>query len=223
MLVPAYAATIHKSQGSGYSAVIIPVLTQHYAMLQRNLLYTGVTRGKRLIVLVGQKKAVAIAVRNASGRRRWSKSAEWLARKTCRNSRVKQAMAQSKAHHIWIEQCEAAQTVRARFGLKAAFDYIVGEKLLNFASAASTHPEFARESPDGSFPRLGGCLPPMRLQRTLHKLSERRSKKTLRSWTRMTLFVIFRSGHGTRAAVRTHQRIADRDHARLRHSTISRL
>jgi exodeoxyribonuclease V alpha subunit len=58
--------------------VIIPVLTQHYAMLQRNLLYTGVTRGKRLVVLVGQKKAVAIAVRNTSGRQRWSKLGEWL-------------------------------------------------------------------------------------------------------------------------------------------------
>src|ERR1700716_2117131 len=78
MLVPAYAATIHKSQGSEYPAVIIPVLTQHYPMLQRNLLYTGVTRGKRLVVLVGQKKAVAIAVRNVSGRRRWSKLGEWL-------------------------------------------------------------------------------------------------------------------------------------------------
>jgi exodeoxyribonuclease V alpha subunit len=78
MLVPAYAATIHKSQGSEYAAVIIPMLTQHYAMLQRNLLYTGVTRGKRLVVLVGQKKAIAIAVRNVSGRRRWSKLAEWL-------------------------------------------------------------------------------------------------------------------------------------------------
>src|SRR5246500_3950889 len=77
-LVPAYAATIHKSQGSEYPAVIIPVLTQHYAMLQRNLLYTGVTRGKRLVVLVGQRKAVAIAVRNVSGRRRWSKLNEWL-------------------------------------------------------------------------------------------------------------------------------------------------
>jgi exodeoxyribonuclease V alpha subunit len=77
-LVPAYAATIHKSQGSEYPAVVIPVLTQHYAMLQRNLLYTGVTRGKRLVVLVGQKKAVAIAVRNVSGRRRWSKLNEWL-------------------------------------------------------------------------------------------------------------------------------------------------
>jgi len=78
MLVPAYATTIHKSQGSEYPAVIIPVLTQHYPMLQRNLLYTGITRGKRLVVLVGQKKAVAIAVRNISGRRRWSKLQEWL-------------------------------------------------------------------------------------------------------------------------------------------------
>jgi ATP-dependent exoDNAse (exonuclease V) alpha subunit len=77
-LVPAYAATIHKSQGSEYPAVVIPLMTQHYAMLQRNLLYTGVTRGKRLVVLVGQKKAVAIAVRNVSGRRRWSKLAAWL-------------------------------------------------------------------------------------------------------------------------------------------------
>ena len=78
-LVPAYAATIHKSQGSEYPAVVIPVMTQHYPMLQRNLLYTGVTRGKRLVVLVGQKKAVAIAVKNVSGRRRWSKLNEWLA------------------------------------------------------------------------------------------------------------------------------------------------
>jgi exodeoxyribonuclease V alpha subunit len=78
MLVPAYAVTIHKSQGSEYPAVVISVMTQHYAMLQRNLLYTGITRGKKLVVLVGQKKAVAIAVRNVSGRRRWSKLSEWL-------------------------------------------------------------------------------------------------------------------------------------------------
>ena len=79
-LVLAYAATIHKSQGSEYPAVVIPVLTQHYAMLRRNLLYTGITRGKRLVVLVGQHKAVAIAVKNVSGRRRWSKLDEWLGR-----------------------------------------------------------------------------------------------------------------------------------------------
>jgi exodeoxyribonuclease V alpha subunit len=78
MLVPAYATTIHKSQGSEYPAVVIPVTTQHYAVLQRNLLCAGGTRGERPVVLVGQKKAVAIAVRNVSGWRRWSKLGEWL-------------------------------------------------------------------------------------------------------------------------------------------------
>jgi phosphopantothenate synthetase len=52
-----------------------------------------------------------------------------------------------KQHEIWIEQCGAAETIKARYGLKAAFDYVVGEKLINFASAATQHPEFARELP----------------------------------------------------------------------------
>ena len=56
----------------------VRTVTQHYPMLQRNLLYTGVTHGKRLVVLVGQRKAVAIAVHGVSGRRRWSKLREWL-------------------------------------------------------------------------------------------------------------------------------------------------
>ena len=77
-LVLAYATTIHKSQGSEYPAVVIPLTTQHYPMLQRNLVYTGVTRGKRLVVLVGQRKALAIAVKGARTRRRWSKLREWL-------------------------------------------------------------------------------------------------------------------------------------------------
>jgi exodeoxyribonuclease V alpha subunit len=77
-VVLAYAMTIHKSQGSEYPVVIIPVTTQHYPMLQRNLLYTGVTRGKRLVILLGEMKAAAIAVKNVSGRRRWSKLQEWL-------------------------------------------------------------------------------------------------------------------------------------------------
>jgi exodeoxyribonuclease V alpha subunit len=76
--VLAYAMTIHKSQGSEYPAVVIPVTTQHYTMLQRNLLYTAVTRGKRLVVLLGQRKALTIAVKRARGGRRWSKLAEWL-------------------------------------------------------------------------------------------------------------------------------------------------
>jgi hypothetical protein len=52
-----------------------------------------------------------------------------------------------KPHQIWIEQCEAAQTIKARYGLTAAFEYLVGEKLMNFANAASRHPDFARELP----------------------------------------------------------------------------
>ncbi len=75
----AYAMTIHKSQGSEYPAVVIPLTTQHYTMLARNLLYTALTRGKRLVVLLGQKRALAIAVKTHGARRRFSKLAEWLA------------------------------------------------------------------------------------------------------------------------------------------------
>ncbi len=74
-LVPAYAVTIHKSQGSEYPVVVIPILTQHYAMLRRNLLYTGITRGRQLVVLVGQHKAIAIAVRDSAGSHRWTRLA----------------------------------------------------------------------------------------------------------------------------------------------------
>jgi exodeoxyribonuclease V alpha subunit len=77
-LVLAYATTIHKAQGSEYPAVVIPVTTQHWPMLLRNLLYTGVTRGRWLVVLVAQPKAVAIAVKGQQERRRWSKLKEWL-------------------------------------------------------------------------------------------------------------------------------------------------
>jgi exodeoxyribonuclease V alpha subunit len=63
-LVLAYAATVHNSQGSEYAAVVMPVLTTYYIMLQRNLIYTGITRGKRLVVLVGTKNALAMGIRN---------------------------------------------------------------------------------------------------------------------------------------------------------------
>jgi hypothetical protein len=72
-LVHAYAVSIHKSQGSEYPAVVIPILTQHYVLLQRNLLYTGVTRGKKLVVLVGTKKALAIAVKNDRTEKRYTR------------------------------------------------------------------------------------------------------------------------------------------------------
>lgn len=79
-LVHAYAVSIHKSQGSEYPAVVIPLLTQHYVMLQRNLLYTGITRGKRLVIIVGSPKAAAIAVHNDKTRKRWTRLAERLRR-----------------------------------------------------------------------------------------------------------------------------------------------
>ena len=66
----AYATTVHKSQGSEYPAVVIPLATQHYPMLARNLLYTSVTQGKQLVVLIGQPKACALAVRNVRAMRR---------------------------------------------------------------------------------------------------------------------------------------------------------
>ena len=77
-LVPAYACTIHKSQGSEYPAVVIVLHHQHHIMLQRNLIYTAVTRGRRLVVIVGSRRALGRAVRNATVRGRYSLLAERL-------------------------------------------------------------------------------------------------------------------------------------------------
>ena len=74
----AYATTVHKAQGCEYPAVVIPVTTQHCPMLQRNLIYTAITRGRNLVVRVGQKQAFAMAVRGAREVRRPSKLGEWL-------------------------------------------------------------------------------------------------------------------------------------------------
>jgi exodeoxyribonuclease V alpha subunit len=71
-LMHAFAVSVHKSQGSEYPTVVIPMLTQHYLMLQRNLFYTGITRAKQLVVLVGTRRAIAIAVKNAKVRERHS-------------------------------------------------------------------------------------------------------------------------------------------------------
>jgi exodeoxyribonuclease V alpha subunit len=71
-IVLAYAVSVHKSQGSEYPAVVIPVHTQHYLLLQRNLIYTAVTRGKRLVVMVGTKKALAIGIKNDRMERRYT-------------------------------------------------------------------------------------------------------------------------------------------------------
>lgn len=76
-IVPAYAITIHKSQGAEYPVVIIPLLMQHFVMLEKNLIYTAVTRGKKMVVLVGQTKALAMGVKNNKIRKRYT----WLAKR----------------------------------------------------------------------------------------------------------------------------------------------
>jgi len=78
-VVLSYACTIHKSQGSEYPVVVIPLMTQHYLMLQKNLIYTGVTRGKKLVILVGQKKALFMGIKGKQQKlTRYSKLKEWL-------------------------------------------------------------------------------------------------------------------------------------------------
>ena len=68
----AYAISIHKSQGNEYKAVVIPLNTEHFIMLQRNLLYTGITRGKKLVVVIGSEKAVRLAINNNRISRRYT-------------------------------------------------------------------------------------------------------------------------------------------------------
>jgi exodeoxyribonuclease V alpha subunit len=68
----AYAMSVHKSQGSEYPVGVLPMLTQHYMLLQRNLLYTAITRAKKMVVIVGTRKAIAMAVKNNTIAGRWS-------------------------------------------------------------------------------------------------------------------------------------------------------
>jgi exodeoxyribonuclease V alpha subunit len=79
-LVPAYAITVHRAQGSEYPAVVIPLVTEHFLMLRRALLYTAITRGKRLVVLVGSERAIETAVRQADEQRRYTGLAARLRR-----------------------------------------------------------------------------------------------------------------------------------------------
>ena len=75
---PLYAITVHKSQGNEYPAVVIPLLTQHYVLLQRNLLYTGITRGKKLVILIGSKKPCRSPFKTTKPRARHSRLRELL-------------------------------------------------------------------------------------------------------------------------------------------------
>ena len=77
-LTLSYATTIHKAQGSEYPVIVMPIAMQHYLMLKKNLLYTGITRGRKLVILIGQQKAIAIAIKNKQSDIRHSKLKEWL-------------------------------------------------------------------------------------------------------------------------------------------------
>lgn len=77
-LTLAYAMSVHKSQGSEYPVVVLPLMTQHYMLLQRNLLYTAITRAKKMVVIVGTRKAIAMAVKNDKITARWTALAERL-------------------------------------------------------------------------------------------------------------------------------------------------
>ena len=71
-IVLAYAVSVHKSQGSEYPVVVVPILTQHYVLLQRNLIYTAVTRGRELVVMIGTRKALAIGINNDNTQQRYT-------------------------------------------------------------------------------------------------------------------------------------------------------
>ena len=77
-VVLAYAVSVHKAQGSQYPVVVIPVHTQHHVLLQRNLIYTGITLGRKLVVMVGTRKALAIAVKNNKTRKRYTRLTQRL-------------------------------------------------------------------------------------------------------------------------------------------------
>jgi hypothetical protein len=83
-----------------------------------------------------------------------------------------------KMHEIWIEQCDAAQDIKRRYGIKAAFDYLVSEKLLNFASAASQHPEFARELPR-FVSQVRRMFTPQEIRTHIARVEREQSKKNI--------------------------------------------
>ena len=100
-VVLAYAVSVHKAQGSQYPVVIIPVHTQHYMLLQRNLIYTGITPGRKLVVMVGTRKALAIAVKNNKTQKRYTQLTERLIGSSCANHPPDSISPSMKRKAIW--------------------------------------------------------------------------------------------------------------------------
>src|SRR5262249_9738862 len=110
-LTLAYACTIHKSQGSEYPAVIVPLHTQHFIMLQRNLLYTGITRGKRLVIVIGSRRALERAVRQADSRERCSLLRGRLPGRIS-STNLEDVCLAEPARHALAPRCAACRHVR---------------------------------------------------------------------------------------------------------------
>ncbi|MDO5296378.1 MAG: ATP-dependent RecD-like DNA helicase [bacterium] len=158
-LVLAYAATIHKSQGSEYPIVVMPILMTHYVMLQRNLIYTGVTRAKKVLVMVGTKKAVSIAVKNVTVDKRNTLLAERL-----RSTSPRRPAALPLGHGQWLQtdlfERIAKSEFRSRFQLTDADKAYCREKGRDAVRAHAA--AFVRNRLAPAAPQNDGKQTPMR-------------------------------------------------------------
>ncbi len=142
-LVLAYATTIHKSQGSEYPIVVMPFTMSHFVMLQRNLLYTGVTRAKKILVLIGEKRAISYAIKNETTTERNTKLAERIRREV-----EEQQVAQDVGEHAGNqagEQARAGDGMRDRTG-KQPLDRARNEKVITYKGGTQIH--MVREEPE---------------------------------------------------------------------------
>ena len=165
-LVLAYAATIHKSQGSEYPIVVIPVLMNHFVMLQRNLIYTGITRAKKILVLVGTKKALGYAVRNVTVTRRNTMLKDRLQRDLEKPAAIHRVTAQTEAesHEEWLKrdlfERLAQSKFRMRFQLKGADIEYIREKGLDTIREHAA--QIVRQRLSAAEPKNDGKQTPMR-------------------------------------------------------------
>ena len=165
-LVLAYAATIHKSQGSEYPIVVIPVLMNHFVMLQRNLIYTGITRAKKILVLVGTKKALGYAVRNVTVTRRNTMLKDRLQRDLEKPAAIHRAPARmvAESHEEWLKrdlfERLTQSKFRMRFQLKAADIEYIREKGLDTIREHAA--QIVRQRLSAAEPKNDGKQTPMR-------------------------------------------------------------
>ena len=165
-LVLAYAATIHKSQGSEYPIVVIPVLMNHFVMLQRNLIYTGITRAKKILVLVGTKKALGYAVRNVTVSKRNTMLKDRLQRDLEKPAAIHRASARTaeESHEEWLKrdlfERLAQSKFRMRFQLKGADIEYIREKGLDTVREHAA--QIVRQRLSAAEPKNDGKQTPMR-------------------------------------------------------------